>query len=99
MILLTFWRLLIVATAASYIPQYHRLLTLGSSTGFSVASVLIATLVAQVQAATMYYLFKASPLMESGAPVATPHSARDWLNLFQILVQWICSLFLYVRTS
>ncbi|CRG87374.1 hypothetical protein PISL3812_04391 [Talaromyces islandicus] len=95
---------LIVATAASYIPQYHRLLTLGSSTGLSVASVLIATLVAQVQAATMYYLFKASPLMESGAPVATPHSARDWLNLSQILVQWISSLLLlalviYLPTS
>ncbi|TAQ89235.1 hypothetical protein B7494_g2442 [Chlorociboria aeruginascens] len=96
--------LLIVATVVSYIPQYHRLLTLGSSTGLSLTNVLTTTLVAQVQTATMYYLFKSAPLMEYGIPIATPPSTRDWLNLSQILIQWVCSLLLlglviYLPTS
>ncbi|KAI9826471.1 MAG: hypothetical protein M1819_007364 [Sarea resinae] len=91
-------------TFVSYIPQYHRLLTLGSSSGLSVASVLTTTMVAQVQTATMYYLFKSAPLMEYDIPIATPPSTRDWLNLSQILIQWICSLLLlalviYLPTS
>ncbi|KAF2236378.1 hypothetical protein EV356DRAFT_565530 [Viridothelium virens] len=86
--------LLIVVTFVSYIPQYYRLLTFGSSTGLSVAGLLTTTLVAQVQVATMYYLFKSAPLMEYGVPIATPPSTRDWLNLSQILTQWICSLLL-----
>ena len=91
-----FWRLLAIVTFVSYIPQYHRLLNFGSSAGLSITSVLTTTLVAQVQTATMFYLFKSAPLMEYGIPIATPPSTRDWLNLSQILVQWICSLLLYV---
>ncbi|RFU26465.1 hypothetical protein B7463_g9859, partial [Scytalidium lignicola] len=53
------------------------------------------TLVAQGQTATMYYLFKSAPLMRYGVPIMTPPSQRDWLNLTQILTQWICSLFLF----
>jgi hypothetical protein len=83
-------------TLATQIPQYHRLLTAGSSVGLSLPSVLMMTLVAQAQAATMYYLFKSAPLMRYGIPIMTPPSQRDWLNLAQILTQWICSLFLYV---
>ncbi|EED12094.1 conserved hypothetical protein [Talaromyces stipitatus ATCC 10500] len=86
---------LIVVTIISYIPQYQCLLTVGSSAGISIASILTMTLVAQVQMATMYYLFKSAPLMEYGVPISTPPSTRDWLNLSQILIQWICSLFLF----
>ncbi|KAF4633686.1 hypothetical protein G7Y89_g4418 [Cudoniella acicularis] len=87
--------LLIVMTFVSYLPQYHRMLTLDSSAGLSVASVLSTALVAQVQIATMYYLFRSAPLMRYGIPIATPPSTRDWLNLAQILTQWVCSLFLF----
>lgn len=89
--------LLIVVTIISYIPQYQRLLTVGSSAGLSIASILTMTLVAQVQVATMYYLFTSAPHMRYGVPISTPPSTRDWLNLSQILIQWICSLFLYVE--
>ncbi|KAJ6783247.1 hypothetical protein PWT90_07493 [Aphanocladium album] len=82
-------------TLASHIPQYHRLLTAGSSLGLSLPSVLMNTLVAQVQTGTMYYLFKSAPEMRYGIPIDTPPSLRDWLNLTQILTQWICSLFLF----
>lgn len=34
--------------------------------------------------------------MDYGIPIATPTSTRDWLNLSQIVTQWICSLLLYV---
>jgi len=42
--------------------------------------------------------------MRYGIPIATPPSTRDWLNFSQILIQWICSLFLlalviYLPTS
>ncbi|KAF7853619.1 uncharacterized protein EAF02_011924 [Botrytis sinoallii] len=87
--------LLVVATFISYIPQYQRMLTLSSSAGLSIASVLIITLMNQVQTVTMYYLFKTAPDMRYGIPIATPPSIRDWLNLSQILVQWSCSLFLF----
>ena len=89
-------RILIGMTLASHIPQYHRLLTAGSSLGLSLPSVLMMTPVAQGQTATMYYLFKSASDMRYGVPIMTPPSQRDWLNLTQILTQWICSLFLYV---
>lgn len=96
-----FWNLLsallIVATIISYIPQYQLLLTVGSSAGLSVARVFIMTMVAQVQMATMYYLFRSAPDMIDGIPINTPPSPRDWLNLAQIFSQWICSLILYVE--
>ncbi|KAF7913459.1 uncharacterized protein EAE98_011484 [Botrytis deweyae] len=87
--------LLVVATFISYIPQYQRMLTLSSSAGLSIASVLIITLMNQVQTVTTYYLFKTAPDMRYGIPIATPPSIHDWLNLSQILVQWICSLLLF----
>lgn len=86
--------MLIAMTIFSYIPQYYRLLILGSSTGLSIASVLITTLVPQVQMATMWFLFKSAPLMRYNIPIATPTSTRNWLNLAQIVTQWVCSLIL-----
>ncbi|TGO73547.1 hypothetical protein BELL_0352g00080 [Botrytis elliptica] len=73
----------------------YRMLTLSSSAGLSITSVLITTLMNQVQTVTTYYLFKTAPDMRYGIPIATPPSIHDWLNLSQILVQWICSLFLF----
>jgi len=68
---------------------------MGSSVGLSISSILMATLVAQAQTMTMYILLKAPPEKRSDTPIATPPSTRDWLNIAQILTQWICSLILF----
>ena len=86
-------------TPISYIPQYNRLITIGTSAGISLTSTLLNTLVTQAQAANMYYLFKTAPAMEYNVPIASPPIARDWLNLTQVLVQWACSLILYASPS
>jgi len=65
---------------------------LRSSAGISIPASFLIALVAQAQVATMYYLFNSAPDMEYGVPIATPPSTRDWLNLTQIIVQWLCSL-------
>ncbi|USW59150.1 hypothetical protein Slin15195_G124690 [Septoria linicola] len=44
----------------------------------------------------MWYLFRSAPEMLDGVPKATPLILRDWLNLAQFVVHWLCSIFPYV---
>lgn len=73
------------------------MLALQSSSGISIWAALVSVVVTQAQVANIWYLFRAADDTRYGVPVATPPSLRDWLNLTQLLVQWLCSLFLYDR--
>ena len=76
-------------TLIAYLPQFRRLLNMHSTAGLSITSILANTLVAQVQVATMYYLFKSRPLIEYGVPVADPPTVRHCLNLTQISLLYV----------
>lgn len=85
-----------MSTLISYIILYRLTLNLRSLTGLSVASVFIITLMTQIQTVSMYYLFNSTPDMRYGNLITAPPFFREWFHLFQVLVQWICTMFLYV---
>jgi uncharacterized protein with PQ loop repeat len=84
------------ATVVSYIPQYTRIYALRSSVGVSLTSTLFLALAAQTQLVQMYYLFAIHPDTRHGCVVPKPIKPQEWLNLAQIVAQWICSIALCV---
>jgi hypothetical protein len=86
-----------MATVMSYLPQYIRISRLRSTAGTSLLASFLTALAAQMQLVTMYYIFRNHSLdWDYGKIVATPPTFQDWLVLAQIVVQWACSLTLYV---
>jgi hypothetical protein len=57
---------------------------------------LLLALCAQAQLATIYYLWACPDFKRDGSVVPKPPLFVDYLNLVQLLVQWACSLLLYV---
>ena len=88
--------LLILFTPLSYLPLYRELFILRSANGISVTAALLLALCAQSQIATIYYLWACPPFKRHGHVVPKPPLSVDYLNLVQLLLQWICSLLLYV---
>jgi hypothetical protein len=85
-----------VATPLAFLPQYIRMITLRSSNGISLAASLLLALPAQTQLVAMYYAFVCHPETRYGGIIGKPPGTQDWLVGAQVLVQWICSLVLYV---
>ncbi|OAL43329.1 hypothetical protein IQ07DRAFT_593125 [Pyrenochaeta sp. DS3sAY3a] len=85
---------LILSTPASYLSLFRGLFALQSTNGISVTAALVLALCAQSQLATMYYLWACPPFKRDGEVVPKPPQSTDYLNLVQLLVQWICSLLL-----
>lgn len=88
--------LLIAVTVVSHVPQYIRIYAFQSSAGISPTSTLLLALAAQTQVVQMYYLFAIHPDTRYGNVVPKPMKPRQWLDLAQIVVQWICSVILCV---
>lgn len=88
--------LLLVLTPLSYLPQYKTLLSTRNANGISVTAALMLALCAQSQIPTMYYLFACPVYKRDGSIIPTPPRLVDYLNLAQLLMQWLCSLLLYV---
>lgn len=91
--------MLIVLTPLSYLPQCKKLLSLQTTSGISVTATLILALCAQSQITTMYYLFACPPYKRDGSVVPKPPRLMDYLNLAQLLMQWLCSFLMYVFLS
>jgi hypothetical protein len=92
----TLYRLLVVASVASFEPQITRIKNNGSCSGISVFYVLYTTMLATYSFALLLwgvlnhergesYFF---PMEEPGVP--------DWLNFVQFAVVWLGQLVLYV---
>jgi len=88
-----------VATLVAYIPQYTRLFYLHSSRGVSTTAILLLALVAQHQLVTFYYLWACHPRTMYGNVIPKALQVRDWLSLAQLLVQWACSLVMWVHVE
>jgi hypothetical protein len=56
-------------------------------------------LTAQSQLVTMWYTFIDHLPYDDGAVIAFPPDTQNWLDLTQLVVQWACSLLLYVGQS
>ncbi|KAF2099229.1 hypothetical protein NA57DRAFT_76459 [Rhizodiscina lignyota] len=87
-------RLLIILTASSYLPQYQRMISKGSSTGISPIYVFINNLVALVQF-TVFLEYAA--LVHNGvfhipeSLMHSPPSVGDWLSIVQLGVSYLCA--------
>ncbi|KAH8726132.1 hypothetical protein GQ44DRAFT_680393 [Phaeosphaeriaceae sp. PMI808] len=79
----------------SYLPLYKGLFNLRSTNGISITATMLLALCAQAQIATMYYLWACPPFKRDGEVVPKPPHSIDYINLLQLLVQWICSILLY----
>lgn len=85
---------MILLTPLSYLPLYRGLFLLRSENGISVTATLLLALCAQSQVATIYYLWACPPFKRDGQVVPKPPLSVDYLNLVQLLLQWICSILL-----
>lgn len=92
-------RLLIVATPLAYLPQYTRLVSLRSSNGISLLASCLIALAAQTQLVSMYYIFVCHPETRYGDIIRAPPEMQNWLDLVQIVAQWVCSLIQYVSAG
>ncbi|KAL2061187.1 hypothetical protein VTL71DRAFT_7460 [Oculimacula yallundae] len=82
---------LIALTPMSYIPVYKSLF-LRSTNGVSITAAFLLALCAQAQLVTMYYLWVCPPSKRDGLVIPKPPLLMDYLNLVQLIEQWICSL-------
>lgn len=94
--LTSIFSLLVAVTVVSHVPQYIRIYAFQSSAGISPTSTLLLALAAQTQVVQMYYLFAIHPDTRYGNVIPKPIKPRQWLDLAQIVVQWICSVILCV---
>jgi hypothetical protein len=53
-------------------------------------------LTAQSQLVTMWYTFIDHLPYDDGTVITFPPDTQNWLDLTQLVVQWTCSLLLYV---
>ncbi|KAH6682330.1 hypothetical protein F5X68DRAFT_25174 [Plectosphaerella plurivora] len=88
--------LLTLATPLSNVLMCKGMLASRSTNGISVTAALLLALCAQAQLATMYYLWACPPFKRYGEAVPKPPRFMDYLNLAQLIVQWISSIFLLI---
>ncbi|KAH9205250.1 hypothetical protein DL95DRAFT_492198, partial [Leptodontidium sp. 2 PMI_412] len=74
-------------TAFSSLFQWHLSPT--------VTTTLLLAPCAQAQLATMYHLWACPPFKRDGLVVPRPPLPVDYLNLVQLILQWVCSLLLF----
>jgi hypothetical protein len=75
------------------------MLLLRSSNGITLLASCLIALAAQTQLVSMYYIFVCHPETRYGDIIGAPPSPQNWLDLVQIVVQWVCSLIQYVSAS
>ncbi|KAF4893014.1 hypothetical protein CGCF415_v012840 [Colletotrichum fructicola] len=84
-----------IATIASYLPQYHRILEQGHCDGLSLYYVLFNLISATEQLTLGFFLnVNDTGRLRGDAFVNDPATAGDWLNFVQLVVVWLCSLVL-----
>lgn len=83
-------------TPLSYIPLFKNATALK---GVSFTAVLFLALAAQAQLVTMYFLFRCPPYKRDGNIVPKPPRFIDYVNLAQMVMQWVCFGALYVSPS
>ncbi|KAK1855562.1 hypothetical protein CCHR01_01736 [Colletotrichum chrysophilum] len=82
-----------IATIASYLPQYHRILEQGHCDGLSLYYVLCNLISATEQLTLGFFLnVNDTGRLRGDAFVNDPVTAGDWLNFVQLVVVWLCSL-------
>ncbi|KAI1454089.1 hypothetical protein F4805DRAFT_461139 [Annulohypoxylon moriforme] len=86
--------LLLLATVASFVPQYHRIISRRDYAGISSLYVLINLVVATEQfAIDLHYMVDNTDM--AGLIVNVPPTILDWLNLAQFSVVFFCHLVLF----
>ncbi|KAH7399187.1 hypothetical protein DE146DRAFT_525984 [Phaeosphaeria sp. MPI-PUGE-AT-0046c] len=86
---------LVILTPISYLPINRNvagLLVNPPTDGISITAALLLALCAQAQVVTMYYLWACPPFKRYGEVVPHPPRRLDYINLVQIIVQWICAV-------
>ncbi|KAF0320358.1 hypothetical protein GQ607_012454 [Colletotrichum asianum] len=84
-----------IATIASCLPQYHRILEQGHCDGLSLYYVLF-NLISATEQLTLGFLLNINDTgrLRGDAFVNDPATAGHWLNFVQLVVVWLCSLVL-----
>ncbi|KAL3298595.1 ATP synthase F0 [Colletotrichum asianum] len=84
-----------IATIASHLPQYHRILEQGHCDGLSLYYVLFNIISATEQLTLGFFLnVNDTGRLRGDAFVNDPATAGDWLNFVQLVIVWLCSLVL-----
>ncbi|KAI3546531.1 hypothetical protein CSPX01_04186 [Colletotrichum filicis] len=85
-----------ILSLISFTPQYHRLREQGHCNGLSLYYVLFNLLSATEQLTIGLFLnINNGASLRPDAFVNTPATAGDWLNLSQLMIVWLCSIYLF----
>ncbi|KAF4774330.1 hypothetical protein HER10_EVM0011722 [Colletotrichum scovillei] len=85
-----------ILSLISFIPQYHRLREQGHCNGLSLYYVLFNLLSATEQLTIGLFLnVNNGASLRPDAFVNTPATVGDWLNLGQLMIVWLCSVYLF----
>ena len=93
--------ILLILTPLSYLPinrNIAAMLTIPPTKGISITAALLLALCAQSQVVNMYYLWVCNPATKWGMVVPKPPRRIDFINLAQIVTQWICAVGLCVHS-
>lgn len=90
---LTFARILLGFTLASFVPQYKRIRDRTDSDGISLSYVLLNLIVA-TQQFSLYLLFVIDDSTVADFLVKSPPSIENYLDLAQFGIVWLCQLVL-----
>lgn len=84
---------LLIALITSYIPQFHRIITRGSTLGISPSSVLFNVLftTTQLTMVLLFSFYRLEDLRKNRDP-STIGVFGGLLGIMQTLVQWLCSI-------
>ncbi|OHF03004.1 ATP synthase F0 [Colletotrichum orchidophilum] len=89
--------ILSILSVVSYLPQCHRLREQGHCDGLSLYYVLFNLLSATEQVTIGFFLnVNNDGSLRPDVFVNTPATAGDWFNLGQLVVVWLCSLYLFI---
>ena len=82
-----------IASIASFVPQYRRILSKGDCAGISGNYILYNLISATEQfAIDLHFIVDNDEVMDY--IVSSPPSLGDWLNLVQFAAVWLCHLLL-----